>query len=67
MNVSAKDLGTGEEQRITITASTNLSNDDVAPMVRDAAGHAEEDWRKKEEVEIRNEASSLIYTTDKSL
>ena len=67
VNVSAKDLGTGKEQRITITASTNLNKDDVARMVRDAAEHAEEDRRRKEEAEIRNEASSLIYTTDKAL
>ncbi len=64
---TAKDLGTGIEQRITITASTNLSKDEVERMVKDALAHADEDRRKREEAEVRNEAASLIYTTEKTL
>jgi molecular chaperone DnaK len=67
VNVSAKDLGTGREQAITITASTNLSKDEVDRMVREAESHASEDHRKREEAEVRNTASSLIYATEKSL
>ena len=67
VNVSAKDLGTGKEQQITITASTNLSKDEVDRMVKDAEASAAEDRRKKEEAEIRNTANSLIYSTEKSL
>jgi len=67
VNVSAKDLGTGKEQAITITASTNLSKDEVDRMVRDAEASGAEDARKKEEAETRNQASSLIYSTEKSL
>ena len=67
VNVSAKDLGTGKEQAITITATTNLSKDEVDRMVRDAETSAAEDARKKEEAETRNQASSLIYSTEKSL
>jgi molecular chaperone DnaK len=67
VNVSAKDLGTGKEQTITITASTNLNKDEVDRMVREAEAMAAEDSRKKEEAEIRNRASSLIYSTEKSL
>ncbi|MBC5799445.1 MAG: molecular chaperone DnaK [Candidatus Eremiobacteraeota bacterium] len=67
VNVSAKDLGTGKEQAITITASTNLSKDEVDRMVRDAEASSAEDARKKEEAETRNQASSLIYSTEKSL
>ncbi len=67
VNVSAKDLGTGKEQAITITASTNLNKDEVDRMVREAEAMAAEDARKKEEAEIRNRASSLIYSTEKSL
>jgi molecular chaperone DnaK len=65
--VSAKDLGTGKEQTITITATTNLSKEEVDRMVRDAESSAAEDARKKEEAEARNKASSLIYSTEKSL
>ena len=65
--VSAKDLGTGKEQTITITATTNLSKDEVDRMVRDAESSAADDARKKEEAETRNKASSLIYSTEKSL
>jgi molecular chaperone DnaK len=67
VNVSAKDLGTGKEQTITITASTNLSKDEVDRMVSEAQSNAAEDTRKREEADIRNKASSLIYSTEKSL
>jgi len=67
VNVSAKDLGTGKEQQIQITASTNLSKDEVDRMVRDAEAFAAADQAKKEEAEIRNTASSQIYSTEKSL
>jgi molecular chaperone DnaK len=66
-HVTAKDLGTGKEQRITITASSNLSKDEVDRMVKDAAAHAEEDKRKREEAEVRNQAQHLEYSTEKTL
>ena len=67
LNVSAKDLGTGREQKITITASTKLSKSEIDKMVKQAEEHAEEDRRRKEEIEIRNNADSLIYTTEKTI
>jgi molecular chaperone DnaK len=67
VNVSAKDLGTGKEQAITITASTNLNKDEVDRMVRDAELQSEADKARREEAEVRNNASSLIYSTEKSL
>ena len=67
VNVSAKDLGTGKEQQITITASTNLSKDEVERMVKDAELQGAADQQKREEAEVRNQASSLIYSTEKSL
>ena len=67
VNVGAKDLGTGKEQAITITASTNLSKDEVERMVKDAEASAAADQQKREEAEIRNNASSLTYSTEKSL
>jgi molecular chaperone DnaK len=67
VNVSAKDLGTGREQAITITASTNLSKEEVDRMVRDAEMQSEADKAKRDEAEVRNNASSLIYSTEKSL
>jgi molecular chaperone DnaK len=67
VNVGAKDLGTGKEQQITITASTNLNKEEVERMVRDADAARAEDQRKKEEAEIRNTANSMIYSTEKSL
>jgi molecular chaperone DnaK len=67
VNVSAKDLGTGKEQQITITASTNLSKDEVERMVKDAELQGAADKAKREEAEVRNQASSLIYSTEKSL
>ncbi len=67
VNVSAKDLGTGKEQKITITASSNLSKDDIEKAVADAERFAEEDKKKKEAVDTRNNAESLVYQTEKSL
>src|ERR1700681_4847383 len=67
VNVSAKAPQSGKEKRIEITATTNLSKDDIERMVRDAELHAAEDRRKREQAEARNEASSLIYTTEKTL
>jgi len=67
VNVSAKDLGTGKEQRITITSSTKLSDDEIKAKIKEAEQFAEEDKRKKEEVEVRNRAETLVYETEKSL
>ncbi|MEG0256787.1 MAG: molecular chaperone DnaK [Christensenella sp.] len=67
VNVSAKDLGTGKEQKITITASTNLSDDEIDKAVKDAEKFAAEDEKRKEEVEARNNADSLVYQTEKTL
>jgi len=67
VSVSAKDLGTGKEQKITITASSGLSKEEIEKMVKDAELHSEEDEKKKEEVEARNQADSLIYNTEKTL
>ena len=67
VHVSAKDLGTGNEQKVTITASTNLSEDEIKNAVREAEQFASEDKARKEEVEQRNHADSLIYSTEKTL
>ena len=67
VNVSAKDLGTGKQQQITISGSTALSDDEVDRMVRDAENHAEEDARRKEEVETRNNCDSLVNATEQTL
>ena len=67
VNVSAKDLGTGKEQKITITASSGLSQEEIDKMVKDAELHAEEDSKKKEEIDVKNQADSLIYQTEKVL
>ena len=67
VSVSAKDLGTGKEQHITITASSNMSKEDIEKAVREAEQYAEEDKKRKEEVETRNQADSLVYQTDKVL
>ncbi|HZX46964.1 MAG TPA: molecular chaperone DnaK [Clostridia bacterium] len=67
VNVSAKDLGTGKEQKITITASTNLSEEEIQRKVKEAEKYAEEDKKLKEKVEIRNNADSLVYQTEKTL
>jgi molecular chaperone DnaK len=67
LHVGAKDLGTGKEQKITITASSGLSKDEVEKMRRDAESHAEEDKKQREEVETRNEADNAVYRTEKML
>jgi len=67
LHVSAKDLGTGKEQKIQITASSGLSKDEIQRMQRDAEQHAEEDQRKREEIEARNEADSTVYRSEKML
>ncbi|RLI98229.1 MAG: molecular chaperone DnaK [Candidatus Aenigmatarchaeota archaeon] len=67
LNVSAKDLGTGKEQKITITASTKLSDEEIEKMVQDAEEHEAEDKKRKEEAEARNSADSLVYSTEKTL
>ena len=67
VNVSAKDLGTGKEQSMTITGGTKLSDDEIQKMMKDAEAHAEEDRRKREEVESRNQADGVIYQTEKTL
>jgi molecular chaperone DnaK len=67
LHVTAKDTATGKEQKITITASTGMSEDDIQKMVKDAEAHAEEDRKRKEEVDVRNQLDNLIYGTDKTL
>ncbi|MBF0327603.1 MAG: molecular chaperone DnaK [Nitrospirae bacterium] len=67
LHVSAKDMGTGKEQSIRITASSGLSEDEIKKMVRDAETHADEDKKKKELIEARNHADTLIYSVEKSL
>jgi molecular chaperone DnaK len=67
VNVSAKDLGTGKEQKITIQSSSGLSNDEIEKMVKEAEANAEADRKRKEEVETRNQADSLVYQTEKTL
>jgi len=67
LHVGAKDLGTGKEQKITITASSGLSKDEIEKMRKDAEAHAEEDRQKKEEIETRNEADGAVYRSEKML
>ncbi|TQK73429.1 molecular chaperone DnaK [Brevibacillus sp. AG162] len=67
VNVRAKDLGTGKEQRITITSNSGLSDDEIDRMVKDAELNAEADKQRKEQVEVRNEADQLVFTTEKTL
>ena len=67
MNVTAHDKATGKKQHITITGSTGLSKDEVEKMTKEAEAHAEEDKKKKEEVEIRNQADTLVFTAERSL
>jgi molecular chaperone DnaK len=67
LNVGAKDLGTGKEQSIVITASSGLSDDEIEKMVKDAELHASEDQQKRAMIEARNQADGLVYTTDKAL
>ncbi len=67
VHVSAKDLGTGHEQQITITSNTNLSDEEIDKAVKEAEQFAEEDKKKKEEIDVRNNADSLVYQSEKSL
>ena len=67
VNVSAKDLGTGKEQHVSITASTNMSKDDIDKAVKEAEAYAEEDKKRKEEVDTRNEADQMVYQTEKAM
>ena len=67
VNVSAKDLGTGKEQHITITSSTNMSKEDIDKAVKDAEMYAAEDAKRKEEVDVRNEGDQIVYQTEKTL
>jgi len=66
LNVSAKDLGTGKEQKITITASSGLNKDEIDKMVRDAQSHSEDDRKRREEIEAKNRLDSLIYASEKT-
>ena len=67
VHVSAKDTATGNEQKVSITASTNLTEEDIQRAVKDAEAHASEDKKRKEEVEVRNNAESLVYNSEKTL
>jgi molecular chaperone DnaK len=67
VNVSAKDMGTGREQKITITSSSGLSKDEIDKMMRDADAHSAEDQRKRDEIEARNRLDGLTYQTEKTL
>jgi len=67
VNVSAKDLGTGKEQKITITASSGLSKEEVDRMMREAESHADEDKRRREEIEARNRADQAVYGAERML
>ncbi|HKZ46536.1 MAG TPA: Hsp70 family protein, partial [Thermodesulfobacteriota bacterium] len=67
LNVSAKDMATAKEQRITITASSGLAKEEVEKMVKDAEVHAEDDRKRKEVIELRNQLDSIIYSTEKTL
>ena len=67
VNVSAKDMGTGREQKITITASSGLSKEEIDKMMRDAESHAADDVKKREEIEARNRLDGLVYQMEKTL
>src|SRR5690606_10743157 len=67
VNVSAKDKGTGKSQKITITSSSGLSEEEIERMVKEAEAHAEEDKKRRERAELRNEADQLVFTTEKTL
>jgi molecular chaperone DnaK len=67
LNVSARDLASGKQQQITITASSGLTKDEVERLVREAEAHAAEDARRREEIELRNQADALVYSTERSL
>jgi molecular chaperone DnaK len=67
LHVNAKDLGTGKEQKITITASSGLSKDEIEKMRKDAEAHADDDRKRREEIEVRNEADNAVYRSEKML
>ena len=67
VHVTAKDLGTGKEQNVTITASTNMSKDDIDKAVKDAEAFAEEDKKRREEIDVRNGADQMVYQCEKAL
>ncbi|MCX6364700.1 MAG: Hsp70 family protein, partial [Actinobacteria bacterium] len=67
VHVSAKDLGTGNEQKITITASSGLSEQDIERMMKDAESHADEDKKARDLADVKNNAENLVYSTEKSL
>ena len=67
LNVSAKDVATGKQQQVTITASSGLAKDEVDRMVKEAEAHAAEDARRREEIELRNQTDSLVYSTERML
>lgn len=67
VNVTAKDMGTGKQQNITITASTNLSKEDIEKAVKEAENYASEDAKKKEDIEVRNNADQMVYQTEKTI
>jgi molecular chaperone DnaK len=67
LNVSAKDLGTGQEQKITITSSSGLSKEEVERVTKEGELHADEDRRRKEEIEVKNKADSMVYSVEKLL
>lgn len=67
VHVSAKDMATGNEQKVSITASTNLTDEDIEKAVKDAEAHAQEDKKRKEEIEVRNNAESLVYNSEKTV
>src|SRR5690554_890031 len=67
VHVSAKDLGTGREQKITVTSSTGLTKDDIDKLVKEAEEHAEEDKKKREQIEIRNQADNSLWAVDRTI
>jgi molecular chaperone DnaK len=67
LNVSAKDIATGKQQQITVTASSGLAKEEVERMVKEAEAHATEDAQRRQEIELRNQADSLVYTTERTL
>jgi molecular chaperone DnaK len=67
LNVSAKDQATGKQQNITITASSGLTKDEIERMVKDAESHSADDAKRKQEIEVRNQADSLVYSTERTL
>ena len=67
VHVSAKDMATGNKQQVSITSSSNLTDEEIDKAVKDAQAHAEEDKKKKDDIEVRNEAESLVYNSEKTL